>query len=203
MADEQAKQNTPQPLVDPAFVGIPVESGGTTGVAPAVASHPKSIFRIGEDKIFVIKKYLQLVWDVYCKANDGGRLLNITEMMDNIFSLFTTSQLRGGDIYWKEHACSNLRELTYKLSRENFSEALVCIDLTNQDVINDFNVFEEIRGDCLHNCAHFRTQACIDNARKYLKVQNDNTVTDDQVFDEIVTLYLLAIFSVFSRCKKT
>ena len=41
MADEQAKQNTPQPLVDPAFVGIPVESGGATGVAPAVASHPK------------------------------------------------------------------------------------------------------------------------------------------------------------------
>lgn len=203
MADEQAKQNTPQPLVDPAFVGIPVQSGGSTGIAPAVASHPKSIFRIGEDNIFVIKKYLQLVWDVYCKANDGGRLLNITDMMDNIFSLFTTSQLRGGDVYWREHASANLRELTDDLSRDNFSEAFVCIDPTNRDVANDFKIIEEIRSKCLHNCAHFRTQACIDNAREYLGLQSDTTKTDDQIFDEIVTLYLASLLSIFSRCKKT
>lgn len=184
-------------LVDPAFSGVPI-----TGIAPAVSSDPKSIFKIGDDKVFVIKKYLQLVWDVYCKANDKGRLINVSEMLDNSFSLFSTTQLRADDGFWKEHASANLRELTDDLSRENYSEALTCIDKDDPDIANSFKNIEDLRSKCLHNCAHFRTTACIDNAKEFFKI-TDQLVGDDEIFDQIVTSYLISIYAVVSKCKKT
>ena len=180
--------------IDPIFSGTPI-----TDIAPAISSIPKSIFKIGEEKIFIIKKYLQLIWDFYFRLNDQGRLINVSEMLDNCFSLFITDQLRVADKYWKEHASANLRELTDKLSIDNYSQALTCIDNNDLDVSSNFKKIQDIRA-CLHNCAHFRTESCIENAKVLLNI-TDQKITDEQIFDNIVANYLMSIYFIVSKCK--
>jgi hypothetical protein len=200
MEDNKDEQKKVDKLTDPVFQGIPIESNPQTGIAPEVSSIPRSIFKIGEEKIFVIKKYLQLIWDIYCKNNDGGRLINVTEILDNCFSLFSVTELRGQDVFWKEHASANLRELSYKLSRENYREALTCIDIDNLEVSSYFDDVDR-KIDCLHNCAHFRTVACINNTKTLLNITDPN-ISDDEVFDQLVASYLNSIYVILSKCKK-
>ncbi len=202
MENSSADQNSIPNLVDPDFSGGAIGGAGEIGTAPAVVSIPTSIFQIGDDRLFKMKKYLQLVWDFYCRSNDAGRPMDIEKIMSNCFSLFSVNQLRGSDIFWKEHASANLRELTDNLLREHYGNALTCIDLQNQDILNNFKTVDDIRNQCLHNCAHFRTQACIDNARNLLSV-TDTSITDDKIFDQIVTVYLHSIYLIVSQCNNT
>ncbi len=194
------KATTPNP-VDPDFSAGSIGGVSAVGTAPAAVSLPTSIFQIGDDRIFKIKKYLQLVWDFYGRSKDAGRPMDIEKIVNNCFSLFSVSQLRNADVFWKEHASANLRELTDVLSREDFGNALTCIDLQNQDILNHFKMIDDARA-CLHHGAHFRIRACIDGAKTLLNI-TDATVMDDEVFDQLVTLYLYSIYLVVSQCNNT
>lgn len=198
--DAELDQKNTEELIDPAFASKAIPSTTQAGVAPAVVSVPISIAKFGRKKDFVIRKYLQLIWDFDHEFNDSGRDINVEKIITNCRSLIT-GELRGRDPFWKEHASANLRELTFGLTRDSYNNALSSVDITNQEIIGYFDTVEQIVVRCLHQGAHFRIGGCIENAKDILTI-TDNSITDDEVFDRLAAFYLFNVYKILAKCGK-